>query len=290
MILTSILQELNLDIYVSKIIRPLFLPFPSISELGRYCIFIGLLCGFPLGAKTIVDQYENNKLSKEEAQLLLPFCNQFSPIFYISVVCPIIFLIDSDMTLLTLLLFIYTPAFMYLIYHQYLSDHKNWPTNTSLLKQSDFKKISIAKALDLSLTKNILPIIKIGSYMIIFRVCNCIPKIIVSLVNSFLLNHSIQNKMIAPLLQLFYLNSVMSLEITTGIMNLSHKCSLSINFLLFLVLFRLHTGGLSCLMQTYAFLEDTDLSIVKYYKTKILFGFISIILIALYFIFKNLTI
>lgn len=44
-------------------------------------IFLGLFCGYPLGAKTAADFYSYGIYNKKTATLLLPLCNNASPMF-----------------------------------------------------------------------------------------------------------------------------------------------------------------------------------------------------------------
>ena len=49
-------------------------------------ILLGLICGFPIGAKVTCDLEKNNLITKKEAAILAAFTNNASPIFLISVV------------------------------------------------------------------------------------------------------------------------------------------------------------------------------------------------------------
>lgn len=297
MVMTSIMHELQVDRRISELLNPLFYIFRHYSSAGKYCIVIGLLCGFPMGAKTVVEQYQDGKLSKKEAQILLPVCNQFSPAFMISVIYPAIRSLDSSYTIWKILLLMYCAPFLYCLAnqhhisdenrHQHMIDEENSSQKSHVLKamspitgdtvKTDYIKVSIAKALDISLTKNILPIIKIGSYMIIFRVFSCMPELVFAL-----LQKQSGKTALHPILQMLYLNCAMGLEITTGILSVSNQNILFSAIMLYFVWYRIHSGGLSCLMQTYAFIEDTDLSIMKYYRTKLLFGCITCSMVLLF--------
>ena len=49
-------------------------------------VFLGALCGFPVGAKTVISLYDSGRLSRSEVARLLVFCNTPSPSFLISAV------------------------------------------------------------------------------------------------------------------------------------------------------------------------------------------------------------
>ena len=72
-------------------IRKLLLPFesffhifPGVSIWGGYVFVLGMLCGYPLGAKLASDLYGLHKISKKEALYLTTFCNNPSPAFIIT--------------------------------------------------------------------------------------------------------------------------------------------------------------------------------------------------------------
>lgn len=48
-----------------------------------YTVFVGFLCGYPMGAKTAADLYKQKRLSLAECQLAAGFCNLPSPMFMI---------------------------------------------------------------------------------------------------------------------------------------------------------------------------------------------------------------
>lgn len=53
------------------------------SGAGAFSFVIGILCGYPTGAKTIADMYKSGNLSKQESERLLAFCNNSGPLFVI---------------------------------------------------------------------------------------------------------------------------------------------------------------------------------------------------------------
>ena len=65
------------------------LPFRNafgISSSGAFALFTGLLCGYPMGAKTASSLYENRLLSSDEANRLLYFTTNAGPAFIVSAV------------------------------------------------------------------------------------------------------------------------------------------------------------------------------------------------------------
>lgn len=53
----------------------------GLSPYGAYAYLLGMLCGYPMGAKLTGDLYGAGKITKKEASYLLTFCNNASPMF-----------------------------------------------------------------------------------------------------------------------------------------------------------------------------------------------------------------
>lgn len=56
-------------------------PLFRVSPAGSSAFILGIVSGYPLGAITAGELYENNYLSKTEAERLLAFCNNSGPLF-----------------------------------------------------------------------------------------------------------------------------------------------------------------------------------------------------------------
>jgi sporulation integral membrane protein YlbJ len=68
--------------YLGKIMKPIF------NEPGEsaIAIIIGTISGYPVGAKVVCKLVRENKISKEEAERLLAFCNNSGPLFILGTV------------------------------------------------------------------------------------------------------------------------------------------------------------------------------------------------------------
>lgn len=83
-ILTGTLTHIN---SIQKLLAPLesfFRIVLGVSIWGGYIFVLGILCGYPLGAKLASDLYTSRKISKKEALYLTTFCNNASPAFIIT--------------------------------------------------------------------------------------------------------------------------------------------------------------------------------------------------------------
>lgn len=68
--------------FLSPIMRILF----NVSGEGAIAFIVGLISGYPMGAKTVCNLYKSQSVSKSEAERLLPFCNNSGPLFVIGAV------------------------------------------------------------------------------------------------------------------------------------------------------------------------------------------------------------
>lgn len=66
---------------IAKLCRPIMMPLFNINGSGAAAFVLGILSGYPLGAVTTCQLYENRYLSKSEAERLLAFCNNSGPLF-----------------------------------------------------------------------------------------------------------------------------------------------------------------------------------------------------------------
>lgn len=67
MILSSLMICSGADEQLGKLLSKLWKIILPIRAYGSYAIFIGFLCGFPMGAKVVSELYSARKLSRKEA-------------------------------------------------------------------------------------------------------------------------------------------------------------------------------------------------------------------------------
>lgn len=211
-----------------------------------YVVFIGFLCGFPMGARTIAQLYSMGRLSKEECRWLLSFCNNIGPAYMTGLVIP---LLHVKYPVLCLLGF-YGIPFLYGIVRYYFLRRRNLipNVNTPLLQNETFFRKNLLAAMEEAIADSVRGILNLGGYLILFCLFNLLP--------DWLFGRSL------PMLSPFW-------EITSGLQFLQGRhpvyCLTMLTF-----------GGLSCLAQTASSLAGSDLSahIGEYtlHKTILSFG------------------
>lgn len=224
-----------------------------------YVLFTGLLCGYPIGAKSCVDLYGHHQQKAKKTQFLMALCNNSSPMFILNYVflqmlgvkfSPAYFVV----LYMPLIMLIFVDIFL----HKELHFSKNKKTTKTLdsIPSRNFR----LEVLDESIINGFEIITKLGGYIIIFSI----------------LSEFIQSLSFLPT----YLVGILSgcMEITTGIAFICQNTA-DTNLKIIMVIFCLCFGGFSCLIQTKSILSGTYYSIKKYACHKLLIAIISFITI-----------
>lgn len=85
---------------------PLFKPVLKLSGQGAYVLISGLLCGYPMGAKTCSEFLDDGRISLQEARYLLAISNHPSPMFLLGYVAANL---SPDLSIVPVLLSLYLP-------------------------------------------------------------------------------------------------------------------------------------------------------------------------------------
>lgn len=85
-LLTNILRRLDGIRLISRLFGKFIQKLFCCSAGGAYAVITGFLCGYPMGAKAVCDSLSDGVISRSEADYLLTFCNNPSPMFIINFV------------------------------------------------------------------------------------------------------------------------------------------------------------------------------------------------------------
>lgn len=250
MILSGCMIKMNITSTISSLIYPVTKHLFHISKNGTYALFIGLLCGFPMGAKVICELYNQNKLSKEEATTLLPICNNIGPIYMLSYGLKAF---HAKPIYIILILFYCIPlayAFLTLRKKHFVD------LSSSTIKHSPF-----VIALDESISDSALGMLSLGGYLMFFNIL-LVPLELLSL---------------NPYGKSFFSCCI---EITNG---LSKETLLPPYIYLTLLQF----GGICCIFQTLKYTLKTDLNFCNYIFSKIKLSLITLIFFFAYYVFVS---
>ena len=86
MILTELLLSCGFAEWFGKYLGSPIAALFGITKQSATAVFLGFVCGFPVGARMAVGLYDRNVIDKKECERLLGFCNLPSIAFLVSVV------------------------------------------------------------------------------------------------------------------------------------------------------------------------------------------------------------
>lgn len=263
MILSGLLIGLNLTDSFVAFLKPVLGRLFHLNGHGVYTLFIGFLCGFPMGARVTADLYKAGRLTKEEAQLLLNFCNNIGPIYFTGFV---LLTLKAKKTLPFLFGMYGLPFFYGLFLSRLLLFKKSVCKASVLYAASEASKPApgLLDLLDDAIMSGLSGITRLGGYMILFNLLNLLPYMLLHQ-NTALYVWSEAHKLNVQFI-LYALNCL--LEITSGISRIGNSCPL-------LVLTLLPFGGFSCIAQTYSMIKGTGLSIGAYVFHKLVLTAVS---------------
>ncbi|MGM9662626.1 MAG: nucleoside recognition domain-containing protein [Oscillospiraceae bacterium] len=85
-VLSSLLLSLGVSEALGRLLSPLMSALAGLSGSGAGVFALGLIGGYPSGARAVSELYESRLCSREEAERLLGFCNNCGPAFLLSFV------------------------------------------------------------------------------------------------------------------------------------------------------------------------------------------------------------
>ena len=265
MLLTGIIINLIRSIHISR------------QLAFMISLAIGLLCGFPTGTMIITFFYENQTLSRRDAQHLLPLCNNVSPMFLIGYVYSTF--VKYTLPLYILIALIYLPQIICTAI-LYCASYMRRDHNLCLQPEKAATASEIpAAASEIPATSSEIPatlqqpsdqsmLVRcitnstvIGIYMAIFSIisailCRYIPGTVTQIATSFLeISNGIQE--------------ISTIDVPTKI-----KTALMISLTSF--------GGLSAIFQSRDMIRSSGLSFIKYILGKSGCGIICYIITYIY--------
>ena len=277
-IATELLCSTTLVHDIGYIINPFMKLLFNVSGEGGFAFFMGILSGYPTGAKIASKFSTDGTCTKVECERLLSFTNNSGPLFIIGTVGISMF----GNTMIGLLLFIthLLASITVGIIFRFWKYNSNTSPNTTKAYSSTSKNTKNINILNLgeiignSITSSISTILMIGGFVVFFSV-------IISILNE---SHIITLfvSLISPIFHYtglpidfskFIITGLM--EITNGINGIStiHIKAISINIII--TAFLLGFGGISVMLQVLSIISKTDLSPKPYIIGKILHGIIS---------------
>lgn len=107
MICSNVIVSIGALPFLMAPFRPVLRRFFHLSEAGGYVLLSGLLCGYPMGAKTASEFLAQGKISPEEARCLWAVSNHPSPMFLLGYVASCL---DPQIPLRLVMISLYLPV------------------------------------------------------------------------------------------------------------------------------------------------------------------------------------
>lgn len=273
---TELLMHTNMVHILGRFLNVFMKPIFHIRGQGAFAFIMGIISGYPVGAKIATNLRENNICSKEECERLLSFTNNSGPLFIVGTVGISMFKNTTIGILLfiTHLLACVTVGFIFRFWKRNASTFHSENQMYSNKANKSVSLSNLGEVLAESITSSISTIFLIGGFVVIFSA-------IISILNASGILDGMTN-MINPILDSLHINTSFTksfltgfLEITNGINIISSIPCKKISINIILTAFLLGFGGISVFLQVLSITSKSDLSIKPYLYGKILHGFIA---------------
>ena len=275
---TELLMHTNIISQLGALFNKFMKPIFNIRGEGAFALIMGIISGYPVGAKIASNFRENNICSKEECERILSFTNNSGPLFIIGTVGILMFKNTSIGILLfiTHILACITVGIIFRFWQFNKNSHvysiKTHPYNKKNTQTVSFS--NLGEILAESITSSISTIFLIGGFVVIFS------SIISILKSSGILN--ISSYCLYPIFDFLHIDTEFAtplisgfIEITNGINTISNITCKKLSINIIITAFLLGFGGISILLQVLSITSKTDLSIKPYLYGKLLHGIIA---------------
>lgn len=271
---TELLSHTNIVNLLGKSLNKIMKPLFNVRGEGSFALIMGIISGYPIGAKIATQFRENNVCSKEECERLLSFTNNSGPLFIIGTVGISMF----GSSTIGLLLFIthilacITVGILFRFWKYNKKDFNyNYNKNYKMNKNNNLSFSSLGEVIGNSITNSISTIMMIGGFVVLFSV-------VISILNSSKVI-SVLSLLLVPLFNMLNIPTSFIAPLLTGIVEITNGLSIisnipikAISVNIVFASFLLGFGGISILLQVFSVISKSDLSIKPYIIGKLLQG------------------
>jgi len=275
-IATELLCKTNLPEILGRALNKFMKPIFNVPGESAIAIIMGLISGYPVGAKVVCNLYENKICSKAEAERLIAFTNHSGPIFILGSV-GVALLQDVRIGKILLITHIISSLIVGFIFRFWKKSQVDLTFRNYNSESKDLVRVSnLGEILGDAIKKSISTILQIGGFVVLFSV-------IISILSSLKILTGIAN-----LLTNFGFSYDVSLSILSGIIEMTNGLQVASNFYsslptasILTCSFLLGIGGISVLLQVFSIISKYKISIKPYIYGKLLQGALSVILTAI---------
>ena len=274
---TELLMHTNIISQMGLILNNYMKLLFNVRGEGGFAFIMGIISGYPVGAKIASNFRKNNICTKEECERLLSFTNNSGPLFIIGTVGILMFK-NSTIGILLFITHILACISVGIIFRFWKKNKQselyNLKNSSKINTKKEVSFSNLGEVLAESITSSISTILLIGGFVVIFS------SIISILQSSGILN--LISTCLSPIanslnIDTTFISSILTgiLEITNGINSISNIACKKISINIIITAFLLGFGGISVLLQVWSITSKTDLSIKPYIYGKIIQGFLA---------------
>lgn len=156
---------------IRKLLKPsafFWKTFFGLSPAGAYVLILGLLCGYPMGAKLAHDLYIDQQISRREGEYLLTFSCNASPAFIISYLSGI--LLKNKISAVQMILTFLAADLFCMLFFRFVvyRGHTVDSVCVNKIKKETYQQDSIGVILDVSIMDGFENITRLGGYILLF--------------------------------------------------------------------------------------------------------------------------
>lgn len=283
-IATELLSYTRIIPLLGKILNKIMKPLFNVPGEGAFALIMGILSGYPVGAKIVSSFKERNICSNVECERLLAYTNNSGPLFIIGTVGVGMFFsqaIGFKLFIIHILSCLIV-GFLFRWWKKDLDKKNNTSTTLSKIhsKQNNISSVknlslnNLGEVLSCSIQSSIKSILIIGGFVVLFSV-------IVSMLSCSNVLNILENT-IKPILLTFHIPFSFSKGIIVGLIEITNGLKLSAilsnNISIIICSFLLGFGGISIFLQVLSITSKAKISIKPYIIGKLLQASISAIL------------
>lgn len=272
-IATELLSFTNIVPLLGKLLNKFMRPIFNVPGEGAFPFIMGIISGYPTGAKIVSNFKKQGICSNVEAERLLAFTNNSGPLFIIGTVGIGLFK-DTYTGILLFITHLLACITVGIIFRWWKSN----PNKRKAILESNPNTLpsyvslsNLGEVLSISIINSINTIFLIGGFIVLFSV------VISILQNSQLINFIIQflspifnNLGIAPTyIEGFFYGII---ELTNGVCTVANIVNKNISVNIILCAFLLGFGGISICLQILSITSKNHISIKPYLIGKLLQG------------------
>ena len=263
-VLSSLVVDLGLAAYLGRAMEGIMRPLFRVSGSCSAAVALGFIGGYPVGARTALQLYQQGLCTRAEAERLLAFCNNSGPAFILGVVGAGIFG-DSRVGLLLYLTHALASVLVGLLFRFYGGRDTD---RASAARPKPIQTVTVPAAFTGAVTRSFQSTLNICAFVVFFAV-------VLQLLSACGVFTALARVLALAGFEPEWAKRLIAglLELSSGVSSLRGGAQLTGR--VSMAAFMLGWAGLSVHCQVLAFLVDSGLSAKTYLLGKLCHGFIA---------------